>query len=155
MKSLLGTNRVIKMKKIAVDSMIFIYHFEQNGDFSESVLKILSGARDGGHKLITSTVSIIETLSAPKYAELDEVVAEIRTFFEEAEFLEVLVMNGEIALETARLRRENPALRTSDAIQLATAIVAGAEVFITGDTKLKNIKIRGLEIKLLEPAHST
>jgi predicted nucleic acid-binding protein len=143
------------MKKIALDSMIFIYHFEQTPAFFESASKILSAAKNGEYKLITSIISVVEVLSTPKYAQLPDVASGIRSFFQEAEFLEVIDLGDEIAFETARLRRENKTLRTPDAIQLATAIIHKADVFITNDMRLKNLRIVGLEVRFLEAAHST
>lgn len=143
------------MKRIALDSMVFIYHFEQTPAFFEPARKILSAAGRGDCKLITSVVSVIEVLSAPKYTQLTDVASGIKRFFQEAEFLEVIDLDDEIAFETARLRRENKSLRTPDAIQLATAIVSRASTFVTGDAKLRNLKILGLDIELLKQSHST
>ena len=137
------------MKKIALDSMIFIYHFEQTPAFFEPVRKILSAARKGEYKLITSIVAVVEALSAPGYSQLSEVVSGIKTFFLETEFLEVIDLGEQIAFETARLRRENKFLRTPDAIQLATAIVGGADVFITNDRKLKGLKLGSLKVRMI------
>ena len=137
------------MKKVALDSMIFIYHFEQTPAFFGQVGKILSSAKEGKFKLITSIVSVVEALSAPRYSQLSEVVSGIKTFFQEAEFLEVIDLGEQIAFETARLRRENKSLRTPDAIQLATAIIGGADVFITNDRKLRNLKFGSMKVQMI------
>lgn len=136
-------------QRIALDSMIFIYHFEQTGAYFERVRDILLSAQAGASELITSVISVAEALAAPKYANLPEAVREIDLFFKEADFLKVIGFDWEIAHETARLRRENKNLRTPDAIQLATAVVAGADTFITNDRKLRKIKIASLKIKAI------
>ena len=135
--------------KLALDSMVFIYHFERTEPYFSRVEKILSSARDGENELITSIISVIETLSAPKYLHLAEVVDEIDLFFREADNIKVFELNGEIAFEAARLRRENKNLRTPDSIQLATALVGGAEVFITHDRGLQKMKVDKLKIRSL------
>lgn len=57
---------------------------------------------------------------------------------------QIIEVNREIAVHAAYLRRKhNPQL--ADAIQLATAIQAKAQAFITNDRRLKKIK----EIKVL------
>lgn len=136
-------------RKIALDSMVFIYHFEQIEAYLGRVKAILLSAQAGESELITSVVSVVEALSAPKYLNLPETVNEINYFFKEAEFLKVIGFDWDIALETARLRRENEYLRTPDAIQLATAIVSGAECFVTNDEKLKNMKLLSEKIKII------
>ncbi|MEK7525259.1 MAG: PIN domain-containing protein [Patescibacteria group bacterium] len=137
------------MKKIALDSMVFIYHFEQTPAFCGRVREILLAAREGESKLITSVISVVEALVAPKYSQLPEVVRGIKQFFEEAEFLEVIDLGEQIAFEAARLRRENKSLRTPDAIQLATAIIGGADVFITNDRKLRNLKFGSMKVQMI------
>lgn len=136
-------------RRVALDSMIFIYHLEQTEPYFQLVQRIFSAAQRGEVELITSMVSITETLSAPKYLQLSEVVREIDLFFKEADFLSIYSLDWEIAHEAARLRRENKILRTPDAIQLATAVVAGADTFITNDRKLRKIKIASLKIKAI------
>jgi len=139
-------------KRIALDSMIFIYHFEESRAYFHEVQKILLSAQEGEYELVTSTISVIEALSTPKYLRLHETVNEIKLFFKEAGFIKVIDVSWDIAIEAASLRRQHESLRTPDAIQLATAIVSGADVFITNDvrlskikTKLKGIKIVGLK----------
>ncbi len=136
-------------RKIALDSMIFIYHFEQAETYIRRVREILLSAQKGENELVTSVMSVVQALSAPKHLHLLEVVNEISYFFKEAEFLRVVELDWEIALETARLRRENGSLRTPDAVQLATAIVSGAEVFVTNDLKLRNMKSLSVKIKVV------
>lgn len=129
--------------------MIFIYHFEQTEAYFRRVQEILSSAQKGESEIITSVVSVVEALSAPKYLNLSETIDEINYFFREAEFLKVIGLDWDIALETARLRREIESLRTPDAIQLATAVISGAEIFVTNDAKLKNMKTESIKIKIV------
>ncbi|HLE50285.1 MAG TPA: PIN domain-containing protein [Patescibacteria group bacterium] len=137
------------MKKIALDSMIFIYHFEQTPTFFGQVGKILSSAKGSKFKLITSIVSVVEALSAPRYSQLSEVVSGIERFFQETPGLVVFPVDWEISQKAAELRRENRSLRTPDAIQLATAIVGGADVFITNDRKLRGLKLAPLKVRFI------
>lgn len=53
------------------------------------------------------------------------------------EFVEPLPISREVLFVAARLRADSPALRTPDAIHTATAILAKASVFITGDRGIK------------------
>lgn len=135
--------------RIALDSMIFIYYLEQAERYFHEVREILLSAQEGKCELVTSIVSVTEVLSAPKYIHLPEIVKEINYFFTEAEFLKVIGLDWDIATEAARLRRENAFLRTPDAIQLATAIISGADLFITNDRKLQKVKVGSMKIRIL------
>lgn len=95
-------------------------------------------------------ISMIETLSAPKYLRMSEIVSEIERFFRETENLKVYGLESEIASEASRLRRNNRTLRTPDSIQLATAIVGGADVFVTNDIKLRMLKLGKLKVRVLK-----
>lgn len=129
--------------------MVFIYHFERTEPYFSKVEKMLSSAQGGENEIVTSVISMLETLSAPKYLHLVDMVHEIGLFFREASNITVLGLDGDIAVEAARLRRENTGLRTPDAIQLATAIVGGAKLFVTNDIKLKKVRVDSLEIKMI------
>lgn len=133
-------------KKIALDSMCFIYHFEQTQPYFQRIENLLSHAQTGKSQVITSVISVLETLSAPKYSLQPEVVKEINLFFAEAGYIRVFGVDWEIAQEAARLRRENKFLRTPDSIQLATALIHQADIFVTNDSRLKKLSLPSLKI---------
>jgi len=134
-------------KIIALDTMVFIYLLEGDERYKDEAEKILTEVEAGLVSAVTSIVSVIEVLSAKKLIDQVRLREEISRFFQESEGLVVLPVNWEVGKVASELRRENQSLRTPDSIQLATAIVAGASVFVTNDLKLKNLKIRGLKIR--------
>lgn len=134
---------------IALDSMIFIYLFEADERFYEKTQSIFDQIESGEISAVTSEMSVIEVLSPEKYIKSDELRGEITRFFQESDGLGVLPVNREIALIAASLRRENKSLRTPDAIQLATAAVSGAGLFITNDRKLQKVKVGSMKIRIL------
>lgn len=60
------------------------------------------------------------------------------------EKLTVWVVDGSVAMKAAELRGKY-GIKTPDAIQIATAVVGGAEALITNDVNLKKVK----EIEIL------
>ncbi len=136
-------------KKVALDSMCFIYHFEQTLPYFSHIETIFSQSQSGKSEIITSIISVLETLSAPKYLTRPEVVGEINLFFLETGYITVFDINWEIAQEAASLRREFKFLRAPDSIQLATATIYKAQMFVTNDKILANLKIPGLKINSL------
>jgi predicted nucleic acid-binding protein len=59
-----------------------------------------------------------------------------------------LPITREVLRLAAQLRAETPRLRTPDAIHAATALTAGANVFITNDHAFRGT--RGLDVRLLD-----
>ncbi len=129
--------------------MIFIYLFEDDVRFIYKVLPILKRAESGKSALITSIISVAETLSPAKYL-VDKITpTKVQRFFRETQGLTVYPVDWDIALEAARLRQKYRFLKTPDALQLGTALVHHAEVFLTNDVKLKKLSLPGLTIQTL------
>lgn len=136
-------------KKVALDSMTFIYHFDRVEPYFAHTTELFTKAQHGDYEIITSLISVIETLSPTAYRHSPELIKEINIYFKEAHYLHIVDVTWDIAQEAARLRREYKYLRTPDAIQLATAIVHNADLFVTNDMKLKNFSLPGLTIQAL------
>ncbi len=134
---------------IALDSMIFIYLFGADERFYEKVQVLFDQIEGGEVSGVTSEMSVIEVLSPVKYIDSDELRGEITRFFLESTGLKILPVDREVGLVAARLRRENKSLRTPDAIQLATAVVSGAKLFVTNDKKLQKVKVNSMKIQIL------
>ena len=133
-----------KYRLVALDSNIFIYHFEDNQEFKLPIDLIFQGLIKTITRAVTSVVSVIEALSYPMP---DVVVKEIEEAFKNTPNLQILDVNHEIAREAAKIRRKYRALRLPDAVQVASARFARAQIFITNDKRIKIFK--ELPIKLL------
>lgn len=134
---------------IALDSMIFIYLFEADERYYEKIQSLFDQIENGTKSAVTSEITVIETLSPEKYLSNDGLRGEITRFFQESRGLSVLPVNREISLTAANLRRENKFLHTPDAIQLATAIISGADIFVTNDKKLQKMRVGSMRIRIL------
>ena len=140
----------ITSEKIALDSMIFIYLFDSNHDFVDQSQHIISLAEQGKTQIITSIISILESLSPVKYQDDPFAQTTILNFFHQTPNLKFFDVDIEISTQAAQLRRENKSLRTPDSIQLATALVHQANIFITHDTKLTKLRFPHLKIIRLD-----
>ena len=132
-----------KMNKFALDSNIFIYHFEKHRRFYHFTLPLFVKFEKEGSKLSTSLISVIEALSFPSPKSL---LTKIKDQFKTLSNLEIYDVNNEIGEIAAKIRREEK-FHLPDAIQLATAIYAKANIFITNDERLK--KFKGIKVVLL------
>lgn len=141
-----GIDKQFKNKLLALDSMVFIYLIEQTEPYFLLCKKIAFLAESGEAKIISSVVAILECLSPVKYVSRPEIQTEILSFFENAPGLTIFSVDKDVCLEASRLRRENLGLKTPDSIQLATALINKADVFITNDARLKRLSLPGLKI---------
>ncbi|OGD98871.1 hypothetical protein A3A49_02645 [Candidatus Curtissbacteria bacterium RIFCSPLOWO2_01_FULL_38_11b] len=126
----------VNPKKIALDSNVFIYHFEENLHFIPFTRKIFQELSSKNLKAITSVISLVETLAYPAP---QKVIEAIKEAFSTLPNVTIVNVDQQIAIEAARIRR-NYKFRLPDAIQLATALYAKAQIFVTNDKRLKVFK---------------
>lgn len=122
-----------KYRKLAVDSMIFIYYLNGDKDFYWGVMREFAAAEE----IILSTMGFGEILTGYERTDDKEGRLAFLSFFEHYPKISIVGFGKQEALIFARLRAEYPSLKSPDCIHLATAISAGADVFFTHDKKLK------------------
>jgi len=134
----------LKGKIIGLDTMIFIYHFEENQIYSPLTFSIFESLEKGNFNALTSILTLLEILVKPK-REGNLILSErYKILFETFPNLQVKTIDKNIA-DVASSLRANYNINTPDAIQVATSLEAQADIFITNDTSLKKIT----EIKVL------
>jgi len=126
-------------KVCGLDSMVFIYHFEENPYFLPLTFQIFYLLEKKKLKGITSVLSMVETLSAPGLETTPEKLKDIRQFFLREKNLLVCDVDFDIGEKTAYFRRLY-GLSAPDAVQIATAQLMGADIFITNDDSFRKIK---------------
>ena len=123
----------------AIDSMVFVYHFEGNEQFGPAAGRLLRSAEEGQCRLVCSVLSLLEVLVAPKRRGQEDLCRVYREMFESFPHLSMLPVDTGIA-EIASDLRATHNLKTPDAIHLATALQAGAAAFVSQDGRLKGIQ---------------
>ncbi|MDO8515576.1 MAG: PIN domain-containing protein [bacterium] len=129
-------NELLKARNIALDSMIFIYLLERNEKYFPVVNIIFELLEKGKITGITSIISPLEVLSPPKLS--PDQISLYGRFFKEEKNLITYELKWEIMELAADIRR-NYGLRSPDAIQLATAKLEEAGIFITNDEIYKKV----------------
>ena len=127
-------NGIKNLKIIALDSNVFIYNLEQNPDYVQFTDFIFNRLITNKSRAVTSIISLTEILS---YPETEAVEKQIVEDFLSTPNLQVSNVDERIARKAAEIRREYK-FRLPDAVQLATALINQAQVFITNDNRLKN-----------------
>jgi len=134
----------LKGKIIGLDTMVFIYHFEENQLYSPLTFSIFESLEKGNFNGITSVLTLLEILVKPKKENNLLLTERYKLLFETFPNLQVKELNENIA-DIASSLRANYNINTPDAIQIATSLEAKADIFITNDATLKKIS----EIKVL------
>ena len=88
----------------------------------------------------TSTISIIETFVLPEQRGDQFLISEYEKIFLNLPGLTIIPVDWKIGRLTAKLRAQYPKVRIPDAIQLSAALFKGAQLFITNDEQLKQVK---------------
>jgi predicted nucleic acid-binding protein len=121
-----------------VDTMLFVYHFENNDQFGEPAGALLAAAERGQCRLVTSVLSLLEVLVVPKRHGMEELCRRYREMFSSFPNLSVRPVDDQVAEIAADLRAAY-AIRTPDALHLATALHAKADGFVSEDRGLLRI----------------
>jgi len=130
------------MSRIFWDTNLFIYLFEGYGNLSALVQALRTRMLERGDQLLTSTLTLGEVLVKPTQLG----AADLCRKYEQAISLSAVLIpfDSNVALRYADLRCDRT-IRPPDAIQLACAAVAQADLFITNDQRLQSKHVQGIQ----------
>jgi predicted nucleic acid-binding protein len=116
---------------VYLDANAIIYLTEGNPNFKASIEGLFVEIEQAGARLITSELTYTEVLVLPfRTGDMGLVMAYERLL---DALVEPLPLGRRELFMAARLRANTNKLRTPDSLHLATAILADADVFVTGD----------------------
>lgn len=127
----------LREKTVGLDTAPLIYFIEENPNYLEAVRLFFEAMDRGDFAVVTSTVTLLEVLVHPLRINNIELAAEYRDILLNSRLMTLEVSNT-IAEQAARLRATHK-IRTPDAIQISTALNAGASHFFTNDVRLPAI----------------
>lgn len=133
--------------KMYVDANVIIYGYEADEQLRAAVLQRLARwciGEDG--KLVTSLFSRLECRVAPIRNSDAKLLADYDEFFR-GDSVEILEISRDI-VDLATSLRAQFGFKSPDAIHLASAVLAGAQVFFTGDAALA--KCPAIAVELIE-----
>jgi predicted nucleic acid-binding protein len=128
------------MSRVYWDSMMFIYMLEGNPIFGPLVLEILDEMDRRRDTLCTSIFCIGEVLTGPRKFNSMAGIAQVKQYFA-SDVVDVLPFTIETA-DRFSLIRATTAARPADAIHLAAASAAKADVFFTNDDRLLKLRLQ-------------
>jgi predicted nucleic acid-binding protein len=127
----------LRGKTVGLDTAPLIYFIEENPAYVETVKLFFEAVDKGDFWVVTSTVTLLEVLVHPLRSNNKELAAEYRDILLNSKLM-TLDVSSVIAEQAARLRAAHN-IRTPDAIQISTALNAGATHFFTNDVRLPEI----------------
>lgn len=131
------------MNRVYWDSMLFIYLLEADPAFAKRTLKLYQEMIRRGVILCTSVFTLGEVLTGPRIRNDRAGIDGIKKFFAGGS-VEILPFNHEVADRYSIVRATCRATQ-ADAIHLAAAAVAGVDLFVTNDAKLRKLLIPGIK----------
>jgi predicted nucleic acid-binding protein len=134
-----------EIKTIFLDTAPVIYFIEAHHQFGPLVRQVIELMNENRIQAFTSVLTLSEVLPKPVETGNDELAEKFKTYLKNGPNLTLLPITETIGESAGVLRGKYPHLKTVDAVQIATALDAEADAFLTNDKKLSGIK----EIKIL------
>ena len=119
-------------QKIFVDTAPLIYWFEEHPDYIQKLVRFFDEITEKQIPLMTSMVTYIEVLTYPEKTGNRLLSGKYRNYFTNSDQLTIYPLDVTVADAAIRLRARH-ALKTPDAIQLATAQVCGCDYVLSND----------------------
>lgn len=136
---------VDEAKRIALDTMCFIYQYEERPfSFWKITNKLFTLIETKKKKAFTSIVTLSEILSKKEVWRDPNLRDKTIRAFSGIPFLTVCEVNEQVAILAPYYRVEY-GLKLPDALQMATAVLNQCDLFITNDDSFKKVK----EVKTL------
>lgn len=126
-------------KRIFVDTSLFIYYLENSRLYFDKMTKFFTKCYMNRIEIITSTITVEEYLVYPYSSQKTELIENFDRFLKYMN-INVIPIDGEIARQGAEIRAKYKSFKAMDALQIATAIKSGCDVFFTNDKQLKQEK---------------
>lgn len=126
-------------KRIFVDTAPIIYYLENSALYMDSVKKFFTKCLEENIQIVTSTITIEEYLVFPYSSGKMEFVDNFKRFIKYMN-IEVVNIDSNIADKGARIRAQYKKFKAMDALQIASAIVSGCDMFFTNDKQLRQEK---------------
>lgn len=123
---------------VGLDAAPLIYFIERNPTYLDRMRLFFRALNQGEFRVVTSIVTLTEVLVYPLRQGNTILAHQYRDFLFDSQGFSTLQVDPDVAEIAAQLRADYT-LRTPDAIQMATAVSAGASFFLTNDTRLPSL----------------
>ena len=122
---------------VYLDTNPIIYLTEANPVFKKAITALFKALETAGARLMTSELTLSEVLVHPLRQNDAKLIARYERLFDT--LVDARPVSREVLLLTAQLRAEYSSLKTPDAIRVATATLAEADVFVSADAGIRGL----------------
>lgn len=131
---------------LALDTSIFIYHFEANPTCLPFTRTLLNSVASGTHEAVISELVLLELLVKPLRLKRDDLADQYEILLDHFPHLMIFPIQRDVLRHAAKLRARY-GIKTPDAIHLATALEHHATLFVCNDRELK--PVGGMDVLVL------
>ena len=128
-----------EFKRVFVDTAPIIYYLENSSLYMDAIKKFFTKCIEENIQIVTSAITIEEYLVWPYSSGKMEFADNFKRFIEYMN-IEVVDIDSKIAEQGAKIRGQYKNFKAMDALQIATAIVSGCDMFLTNDKQLRQEK---------------
>ena len=128
--------------RVYPDTNVWLYALERHEPFNTVAEALLAALIRGPHQIVSSPLVVGELLVLPRRTGDHFIEASYRHFFSHSRIMMVTDIRS-IAAPFADARAHS-GLTSADALHIAAATVANADVFVTEDRKLLSKKLSGI-----------
>ncbi len=128
------------INSVFIDTAPIIYYLQAHPEFGPLAREVALTIESGSLTAYTSVLTLTEVLIKPIATNDVALAQKFVQFIKHARHITLIEISEGIAETAGNLRGRYSFLKTIDALQLATALYVGADVFLTNDAKLKQIK---------------
>ncbi len=137
--SIISVNKALEeVQRLFFDTAPLIYFVEENVIYLNRVKAILALVDVGKIDSFTSVLTLTEILPLPMRSGDAVLIQKHRDFLLHSQNLSLLKVDISIAMQAAELRSKYN-LRTADALQIASAISANCDAFLTNDKQIRRV----------------
>jgi len=141
------SQRLLQAHLVHIDARVFAYHLLGNGEHAAATTAVMEGVRSGRVRAQTSVTTLYQLLAELyRRGEADRAANLARDLTVHAG-LEIVPVSAEIAVQAAEVRAQLGG-RPERALQVATALVSRADIFLTTESGLR--RIAGMSVVNLE-----
>jgi predicted nucleic acid-binding protein len=136
---------------LGFDTAPLIYFVERHSTYVDIMRTVIQQVDTGQIAGFSSVITLTEVLTLPKRLANKQLEEEYRILLTQSRNFSIVIIDPIVAEQAAEMRAKYN-LRTPDALQLASAVSAGCQAFLTNDANLK--RVRELRIVVLEDLES-
>lgn len=143
----MGLLKEIGTGPLGLDSSIFIYYIEENPQYLPLVDPIFDAVVEGRLEVVTSALTLMETLVVPLKAGNEVLARQYERFLTQSRGLRLVPIDHGVLRAAAHVRSATR-LKTPDALQVTSALIGECPVFLTNDGRIS--APQGLRVLQLE-----